>query len=244
MGGKDLIFPHHENERAQSYALFDIEPVRYWIHTDFVTINGEKMSKSLGNIVRIKDVLKKYDGEVLRYFLLTAHYRNPLDFSEKSLERAKKAYNSLRNSLELLDMEIAALKTFGENREDIGCKQTIDNFILSFMNVMDDDMNTPKALAILHEFSSFINKNTSKMSLEELEYCFSKFKELCNVLGLFEKFKRIPVLPENLTKLIKERELARKERDFEKADKIREKFREMGIQLIDTPNGTRWKWIC
>ena len=243
-GGKDLIFPHHENERAQSYALFDVEPVRYWVHTDFVTVNGEKMSKSLGNIVRIRDVLKKYDGEVLRYFLLTAHYRNPLDFSEKSLERAKKAYNSLKNSLELLDMEIAALKTFGENREDIGCKQTIDNFILSFINAMDDDMNTPKALAILHEFSSFINKNTNKMSLKELEYCFSKFKELCNVLGLFEKFKRIPVLSEDLSKLIKERELARKERDFEKADKIREKFREMGIQLIDTPNGTRWKWIC
>ncbi len=240
-GGKDLIFPHHENERAQSYALFGVEPVRYWIHNDFVTIRGEKMSKSLGNIVRIRDVLRKFDGEVLRYFLISAHYRSPLDYSEKALERAKKSYNSLRNSLELLDMEIAYLKTFEENRESVNCSATVDSFFKSFIDAMEKDMNTPKALAVLHEFSSFINKNVSTMSLEELEYCFDRFKQLCWIVGLFENYRRIPTLSRELAELIREREIARKERNFEKADAIRNKFRDMGYLLIDTPKGTRWK---
>ncbi len=240
-GGKDLIFPHHENERAQSYALFGVEPVRYWIHNDFVTIRGEKMSKSLGNIVRIRDVLRKFDGEVLRYFLISAHYRSPLDYSEKALERAKKSYNSLKNSLELLDMEIAYLKTFEENRESVNCSATVDSFFKSFIDAMEKDMNTPKALAVLHEFSSFINKNVSTMSLEELEHCFDRFKQLCWILGLFENYRRIPTLSRELAELIREREIARKERNFEKADAIRNKFRDMGYLLIDTPKGTRWK---
>jgi cysteinyl-tRNA synthetase len=242
-GGRDLIFPHHENERAQSYALFDVEPVRYWIHNDFVTIRGEKMSKSLGNIVRIRDVLQRFDGEVLRFFLLSAHYRSPLDFTEKALERAKKSYNSLKNSLELLDMEISALKTFGEDRNPINCKGVVDSFVQRFMNAMDSDMNTPKALAVLHEFSSFINKNVSCMSIDELEFCFSKFKELCWILGIFERYRRVPTLSEDLARMIKEREIARKEKNFEKADAIRNRFRDMGIILIDTPKGTRWKLI-
>ena len=240
-GGKDLIFPHHENERAQSYALFGVEPVRYWIHNDFVTIRGEKMSKSLGNIVRIRDALRRFDGEVLRYFLISAHYRSPLDYSEKALERAKKSYNSLKNSLELLDMEIAYLKTFEENRESVNCSATVDSFFKSFIDAMEKDMNTPKALAVLHEFSSFINKNVSTMSLEELEHCFDRFKQLCWIVGLFENYRRIPTLSRELAELIREREIARKERNFEKADAIRNKFRDMGYLLIDTPKGTRWK---
>ncbi len=242
-GGKDLIFPHHENERAQSYALFGVEPVRYWIHNDFVTIKGEKMSKSLGNIVRIRDVLKRFDGEVLRFFLLSAHYRSPLDYSEKALERAKKSYNSLKNSLELLDMEIAYLKTFGEDRTPVNSYATVDSFFRRFIDALEEDMNTPKALATLHEFSSFVNKNVANMSLEELEYCFNMFKQLCWTLGLFESYKRVPALPQDVAELIREREIARKERDFEKADAIRSKFREMGYILIDTPKGTRWKLI-
>ncbi len=241
-GGRDLIFPHHENERAQSYALFGVEPVRYWIHNDFVTIRGEKMSKSLGNIVRIRDVVAKFGGEVLRYFLLSAHYRSPIDYSESAMERAKKSYNSLKNSLELLDMEIAYLKTFGEDRNPLGVGEKADAFAQRFLKAMEEDVNTPKALAVLHEFSSFLNKNVSVMSLEELEYCFRKFKDLCWILGLFESYGRIPVLSADMAELIREREMARKERDFERADAIREKFREMGFVLIDTPKGTRWKF--
>ena len=242
-GGRDLIFPHHENERAQSLALTGMEPVRYWIHNDFVTIRGEKMSKSLGNIIRIREVVAKYGGEVLRYFLLSAHYRSPLDYSEKAMERAKKSYNSLLNSLTLLDMEIAYLKTFGESREPKNIHNAVEDFFRQFVMALEDDMNTPKALAVLHEFSSFVNKNVASMSLDELEYSFERFKGMCSILGLFESYRRIPVMSKEMAELIREREMARKERDFERADAIREKFREKGFVLIDTPKGTRWRWI-
>ena len=140
-------------------------------------------------------------------------------------------------------MEISALKTFGEDRNPINCKGVVDSFVQRFMNAMDSDMNTPKALAVLHEFSSFINKNVSCMSIDELEFCFSKFKELCWILGIFERYRRVPTLSEDLARMIKEREIARKEKNFEKADAIRNRFRDMGIILIDTPKGTRWKLI-
>lgn len=240
-GGKDLIFPHHENERAQSYALFDVEPVKYWIHNDFVTINKEKMSKSLGNIIRIRDVVEKYGGEVLRYFLLTAHYRSPLDFNEDALEKAKKSYTALKNSLEVLDMEIAAIKTFGN---DLGLENAnYEQFVKKFEKSMDDDFNTPKALAVLHEFSNYINKVVYETKLESLEIMFNTFKRLCSVLGFFEKYKRVPILDKKSVELIMERETARKEKNFEKADKIRDLFKNNGIQLIDTPRGTRWKLV-
>lgn len=246
-GGKDLIFPHHENERAQSYALYGVEPVRYWIHNDFVTIRGEKMSKSLGNIVRIKDVLKKKSGEVLRYFLLSAHYRSPLDYSDGAIERAEKAYIALRNTLELIDMEIAALKTFGA--KDVEKSGELNDATLRLLNnfkeAMEDDFNTPKAIAALHDFSTSANKlvNEGNVSLDELEVAFKKFSELCGILGIFADYRRIPPLSTEQAELVKERELARKERDFEKADKIREEFRSKGYALIDTPRGTRWKLI-
>jgi cysteinyl-tRNA synthetase len=239
-GGRDLIFPHHENERAQSYALFGVEPVRYWIHCDFVMIKGEKMSKSLGNIIRIRDVLSRYEGEVIRYFLLTAFYKSPLDYSEKALENAKKSYNYLKNTLENLDMEISALKSFGVDRAHKGID--IGDFVKAFEDAMDF-MNTPKALSVMHRFAKFINRHLYEMSLNELKLCFSTFKRFGGVLGLFEKYTRIPTLPQELIELIKEREIARKEKDFERADKIREKLREKGIVLIDTPKGTRWKVV-
>ncbi len=239
-GGKDLIFPHHENERAQSYALFDVEPVKLWVHNDFVTIKGEKISKSLGNIVRIRDVLAKYDGEVLRYFLLSAHYRSPLDYSEDALERARKSYNSLKEALINADMEIAALKTFGDRE---CCGVDFEKFVNEFEKAMDDDLNTPKALATLHEFARYINKIVPEACLGELEKMFDAYWRLCKVLGLFEKYERVPVLSAKDVELIREREAARRARDFKRADEIRDSFRHRGLQLIDTPRGTRWRRV-
>ncbi len=244
-GGRDLIFPHHENERAQTYALFGVEPVKLWMHNDFVTVDGEKMSKSLGNVIRIKDVIDRYGGEVVRYFLLTAHYRTPINFSEDALERAGRAYRSLKTALVNVDMEIAALKSFSE-KTGVGdsaeaSAETCSEFKAKFEDAMDDDLNTPKALAVLHEFASFINRLVSRYgSIDDLETAFRTFKELCNVLGLFEKYERVPELGEDDVNLVLEREKARKERDFERADRIRDEFRKRGIRLIDTPRGTRW----
>jgi len=240
-GGKDLIFPHHENERTQSYALNGIEPVRYWIHNDFVTVEGEKMSKSLGNIVKIRDVLERYDGEVLRYFLISSHYRSPLNYSEKSLISAKNSYISLKNTLESLDMEIAARKTFRENGKKLNVSS--DSFVEKFENAMDDDFNIPKAIAVLHEFSRTLNRiaNSGEGQLEELESLLQTFLGLLRILGLFEKYERIPELDDKLAAMVKEREEARRSKDYKKADSIREIIRESGLILVDTPRGTRWK---
>lgn len=238
-GGKDLIFPHHENERAQSYAFFGVEPVKIWVHNDFIRIRGEKMSKSLGNIVRIRDVLQKYDGEVLRYFLLTAHYRSPLDYTEDALERAKKAYDYLKEALINLDMEIAYLKTFGDRNENI--QVDVRDYVERFENAMNRDLHTPDAIAVLHEFTGYINKSLYELNLSQAEKLYDTFKNLSGVLGLFEKVERVPVLSEEDAKKVLEREKARKGRNFKVADAIRNEFAEKGIRLIDTPKGTRWR---
>ncbi|MCS7121481.1 MAG: cysteine--tRNA ligase [Archaeoglobaceae archaeon] len=236
-GGKDLIFPHHENERAQSYSLFNVEPVKIWVHNDFVTVKGEKMSKSLGNIVRIRDVLEKFEGEVLRYFLISAHYRSPLDYSEDALETSKKAYEKLKNTLINLDMEIAYLKTFKEDRKN---SLNLEDFVKSFEDAMENDLNTPKALAALHEAASLINASLYSTKLEDLEIAFEKFKTMCSILGIFEKYVRIPVLNNELAEKILMRENARAKKNYELADKIRKEFLTIGLKLIDTKHGTRW----
>jgi len=149
--------------------------------------------------------------------------------------------NLLKNSLEVLDMEIAAIKTFGN---DLGLENAnYEQFVKKFEESMDDDFNTPKALAVLHEFSNYINKVVYETKLESLEIMFNTFKRLCSVLGFFEKYKRVPILDKKSVELIMERETARKEKNFEKADKIRDLFKNNGIQLIDTPRGTRWKLV-
>ena len=245
-GGKDLIFPHHENERAQSLALTGVEPVRYWVHNDFVRIRGEKMSKSLGNIVRIRDVLEKYDGEVLRYFLLSAHYRTALDFSEEAMEKCRRAYEYLRNTLEAIDMEIAAIKSgVYPSGESVEMAEEASALEASFVRAMDDDLNTPLAFAALHTFANSANRilKEGNSSLSSLERAFDVMKTLCGVLGLFENYARVPVLGSAIVDRIKEREQCRKERDFERADKIRDELREKGYQLVDTPRGTRWRVV-
>jgi len=237
-GGRDLIFPHHENERAQSYALFGVEPVKIWVHNDFLTISGEKMSKSLGNIVRIRDVVKEYGGEVLRYFILTAHYRSPLDYSDRAMKSAKNAYDYLRTSLLNLDMEIAFLKTFGDRNGLYGVD--FESFRRKFINAMERDLNTPQAIAVLHELASFVNSNLYSFNLQQAERAYQIFRELSGILGLFERIRRIPYLGKNDAELILKREKARKEKNFDEADRIRREFAERGIKLIDTANGTRW----
>ncbi|MEM3796569.1 MAG: cysteine--tRNA ligase [Archaeoglobaceae archaeon] len=238
-GGRDLIFPHHENERAQTYALFGTEPVKIWMHNDFLKISGEKMSKSLGNIVRIRDAIAKHRGEVLRYFLLTAHYRSALNYSETELEKARKAYEYLRHSLLNVDMEIAFLKTFDCQRTKTFDLRSFEN---EFISAMDDDLNTPKAIATIHTYANVVNKELHNFNLETLERFLEMMLNFFSVLGLFEGWKRIRVLKKEEVELLREREFARKSGDFEKADKIREKFREKGIVLLDTKWGTRWRY--
>ncbi len=235
-GGMDLVFPHHENERAQSHALFDTEPVRYWIHNNFVTVDGEKMSKSLGNIIRIRDVVERHGGMALRYLLLSAHYRHPLDYSEEKVIEAKKSYEYLLNSLRNADMEISYIKTFLGDREG----ETIPSAMDDFVGALENDFNTPKALSIMHRLASSINSVQFSASLESLERAFEELYAMMDVMGLVRGYVRSPVLDDDERARIVEREEARRKRDFKLADSIRDEFKNKGIQLVDTKHGTRW----
>ena len=232
-GGVDLTFPHHENEIAQSCSLVanDCEPSefsKYWFHNGFVTSNGEKMSKSLGNIKLVNDILKEYSGPVIRLSLLSSHYRQPLDWSKKILDQSKK--NILRFSKVLKDIE---------NKVDTNNLNQNDN---DFIRALYDDLNTPKALAVLNGWFDDLKKNSS--SNENLVILI---KQALQIFGL--DIKRNQSTNTNITeeekimieKMIQEREIARKNKDFRKADELREKLKEMRIFLDDTSGGTIWK---
>ena len=232
-GGVDLTFPHHENEIAQSCSLVanDCEPSefsKYWFHNGFVTSNGEKMSKSLGNIKLVNDMLKEYSGPVIRLSLLSSHYRQPLDWSKKILDQSKK--NILRFSKVLKDIE---------NKVDTNNLNQNDN---DFISALYDDLNTPKALAVLNGWFDDLKKNSS--SNENLVFLI---KQALQIFGL--DIKRNQSTNTNITeeekimieKMIQEREIARKNKDFRKADELREKLKEMRIFLDDTSGGTIWK---
>ena len=232
-GGVDLTFPHHENEIAQSCSLVanDCEPSefsKYWFHNGFVTSNGEKMSKSLGNIKLVNDILKEYSGPVIRLSLLSSHYRQPLDWSKKILDQSKK--NILRFSKVLKDIE---------NKVDTNNLNQNDN---DFIRALYDDLNTPKALAVLNGWFDDLKKNSSSN-----ENLVISIKQALQILGL--DIKRNHSTNTNITeeekimieKMIQEREIARKNKDFRKADELREKLKEMRIFLDDTSGGTIWK---
>ncbi len=243
-GGKDLIFPHHENEIAQSEAATGKTFVRYWMHNEFVTIKGEKMSKSLGNIVTMRELLQKYDARVLRFFLASVHYRDPVDFDEKAIKDSEKLYRKLENALEMLDAEINATEDDGWVDED--AIREVDRFVKEFEEAMDDDFDASRATRVLVEFASFINKyvnSEERKSRRAMEHMLDQFLKLASVLGIFEDFERSEGLDVEEMKMIEEREKLRKERRFEEADRIRDELRKRGVLVFDTPRGVRWRKI-
>ena len=232
-GGVDLTFPHHENEIAQSCSLVanDCEPSefsKYWFHNGFVTSNGEKMSKSLGNIKLVNDMLKEYSGPVIRLSLLSSHYRQPLDWSKKILDQSKK--NILRFSKVLKDVE---------NKVDTNNLNQNDN---DFIRALYDDLNTPKALAVLNGWFEDLKKNSS--SNKNLVFLIKKALQIFGLDIKGNQSTNINITEEEkimIERMIQEREIARKNKDFRKADELREKLKEMRIFLDDTSGGTIWK---
>jgi len=224
-GARDLIFPHHEAEIAQMESVSGKKPfVKYWLHTGFLNVEGKKMSKSLGNVFNIRDITKEYDPKVIRYFFISSHYRMPIDFSKKLLEQSS-------NSLKRINDFIIKLRT-SKDKDNI---KLIEKTKKLFIEAMDNDFDTPKAFAILFDFIREVNKKGgSKKALEFLEEIDSIFDILT-----FEDI----LLDKQITKLIEEREKARKKKDFKKADEIRDKLKEKGIILEDTKEGVRWKKI-
>ncbi|MDE3840577.1 cysteine--tRNA ligase [Bacillus methanolicus] len=238
-GGQDLTFPHHENEIAQSEAYTGKTFARYWMHNGYINIDNEKMSKSLGNFVLVNDIIKKHDPQVLRFFMLSVHYRNPINYSEEVLENTKAGLERIKTSYQNLKHRKNASTGLTENNQEWLNK--IKSLREQFIREMDDDFNTANGVSVLFELSKAANyylleKNTSQ---EVIDAFMKEFEELFSVLGL--TLEKEELLDEEIEALIEKRIQARKNRDFQLADQIRDQLKDMNIILEDTPQGTRWK---
>ena len=248
-GGSDLIFPHHENEIAQSEASNNQPFVKYWIHNGYLCLNNKKMSKSLGNIMKVREIRERYSGEVIRYFILSAHYRKPLDFNEEQLQQAQNSLQRLKNTLYNVDYIIKMGKfnrTLSERDKLLLAK--IKTNKRKFIEAMDDDFNTPAAMSWIFELNKEVNIYLISKGLKNqtiLEEILEFYHELAGqVLGILSKKDLIIEFEElEIKKMIEERETARKTKNWNKADQIREKLKERGIMLEDTAEGVRWKKI-
>ena len=242
-GGQDLIFPHHENEIAQSEARSGKQFARYWMHNGYINVDNQKMSKSLGNFFTVRDILSEFSGQVIRFFLLSAHYRNPVNFSKELILQAKAGMERLANSKERLVFTISHAK--GQmNESELELVSALENHRDRFIEAMDDDINTADAISIIFELARFSNTNvTENSSLEWAEKNLSLFNELTGVLNIIKAEDTASIDNEQIEKLIKDRVEAKKNKDFALADAIRDELKSMGIEIEDTRQGTKWKKI-
>ena len=242
-GGEDLIFPHHENEIAQSECCNDKIFARYWMHNAFLNIDNRKMSKSLGNFRTVREISQQYDLQVLRFFMLNAHYRSPLNFSADLMEASKNALERIVEAAgKLADQkDHAAVREASQEEKEL-IKES-ESFVTKFEDAMDDDFNTADALAAVFELVKFSNTNvTGESSAEFAGQLFTTMKDLCEVLGLNVE-KKDEILDKEIEDLIQERQEARKSKNFARADEIRDELLAKGIQLKDTREGVKWKRI-
>ena len=241
-GGEDLIFPHHENEIAQSECCNGKIFARYWLHNGFLNIDNRKMSKSLGNFFTVREIGEKYDLQVLRFFVLSAHYRSPLNFSAEIMESSKNALERILTAVETLN-HLAETAASGMTAEEERACEEMRQFRAKFEEAMDDDLNTADAVSSVFELVKFANTNASADSSKEfVETLKKEISELCDILGIITE-KKADTLEAEVEALIAERQAARKAKDFAKADEIRDKLLAMGIQLKDTREGVQWKRI-
>lgn len=240
-GGEDLIFPHHENEIAQSEAANGVPFANYWMHNGFLNIDNKKMSKSLGNFFTVREIAEKYDLQVLRFFMLSAHYRSPLNFSADLMESAKSGLERIHNTYDNIVYLIENASNKEESTEE--AKAFIDSIIKKFEDAMDDDFNTADAISAVFELVRYINQNTNeKTAVNVLELYKEKLLMLCDILGIILE-KEEKLLPEDIEKMIEERQEARKNKDFARADEIRDELLNKGIVLEDTREGVKYKWL-
>jgi cysteinyl-tRNA synthetase len=257
-GGRDLLFPHHENERAQSMAANQAEFARYWVHNGFVTIESEKMSKSLGNFLTIRDALETYHPEVLRLFLLSKHYRSPLDFSKDHVLEIQSGLVRIYRTMERMEVALGPF-TGDSSREEVLSGDPGDPFLKQFVETMDDDLNTAGALGLVFEKIKEINRHLDGAgdSIHQQDRELLEHHRRCvliagRVLGFlnerpeafFEALSaaREQVDPEIVEGMIQERNDARDRKDWASADEIRDRLKGMGIVLEDTPRGTKWRY--
>ncbi len=241
-GGQDLVFPHHENEIAQSECANCKPFARYWMHNGYINVDNKKMSKSLGNFFTVRDVLNEFDGEVIRFFMLSAHYRSPINFSKDLIEQAKTGLERIYTCVENLEF-LKNTATDGKLSDEI--KKLVENCNKVFRDAMDDDLNTGLAIASLFDFVREINSKittSTENSKEDIDISINLLKELGGVLGILQKSDS-KNLDAEIEEMIEKRQQARKDRNFALADEIRDTLKEQGIILEDTPNGVKWKRI-
>ncbi len=240
-GGEDLIFPHHENEIAQSECCNGVPFARYWLHNAFLNIDNRKMSKSLGNFFTVREIGEKYDLQVLRLFMLSAHYRSPLNFSAELMEASRNSLERIQNAVGNLNHLLANVSAEELTEEEKELVSQLSSYEEKFDAAMDDDLNTADALAAIFELVRFANthagEESSKAFLSALK---EKIVSLSDVLGLIAE-KKEEMLDADIEALIEERQAARKARNFARADEIRNELLSKGIVLEDTREGVKWK---
>lgn len=240
-GGEDLVFPHHENEIAQSEAANGKNFAKYWMHNAFLNIDNKKMSKSLGNFFTVRDISEKYDLQVLRFFMLSAHYRSPLNFSADLMEAAKNGLDRIITGVENLKYALGVSEKNAMDEEERALLEEAKNYAVKFDEAMDDDFNTADAISAIFELIKFANTNAdSSKSKEFLQALLDEVKMLCDICGL-EVDKKEELLDGDIEALIEERTAARKAKNFARADEIRDELLNKGIILEDTREGVKWK---
>ncbi len=240
-GGQDLIFPHHENEIAQSECCNGTDFARYWMHNGFITVDNEKMSKSLGNFFTVRDVAEKYGYEPIRYLMISCQYRSPINYSYDAIEQCKASLTRLYTCRDNLEFALSnAVEQAGENDAETIAK--IDAYQQKFVDAMEDDLNTADAIGVLFELVREINTNVNDgvHSKALVEHAAKIFNELTDVLGLLYERKAEKSLDEEVEALIEARTAARKAKNWAEADRIRDELKAKGVILEDTPQGVKW----
>lgn len=240
-GGEDLIFPHHENEIAQSEAANDVEFARYWMHNAFLKIDGEKMSKSLGNFFTIRDIGKKYPLQVIRFFMLSAHYRSPLNFSDTLVESAKASLERILNAMSRLEDAMDGAEEKDITEEEKAFLSQMKDYVVKYENAMEDDLNTADAISVIFEMVKAANSSISSANAKSvIKEVYETIGKLCDILGIITKVEA-EILDDDIEALIEERQAARKAKNFARADEIRDTLAAQGIVLEDTREGVKWK---
>lgn len=240
-GGEDLIFPHHENEIAQSESCSGKVFARYWMHNAFLNIDNRKMSKSLGNFFTVREISEKYDLQVLRFFMLNAHYRSPLNFSAELMESSKNALERIQTAVDNLKFLAEHASVQEMTLEEAAKTEEAGKYEKAFDDSMDDDFNTADAIAAIFDLVKFANTTADeKSSKAYADTLREKIQGLCDIMGLITE-KKEELLDADIEKLIEERQAARKAKNFARADEIRAELLEKGIVLEDTREGVKWK---
>ncbi len=241
-GGADLVFPHHENEIAQSEGATGKQFSKYWMHNGYINIDNKKMSKSLGNFFTVRDIAQEFDLSTVRFFILSAHYRNPINFSRDLIKAAENSLERIYNAKNNLDYLISLNKN-SKADDDNEFNEELNKYKKQFCDAMDDDFNTADAIAAIFELVKFININADENSSQNKLYAAqSLLNELTGVLGIAQSIDT-QMLDKDIEELIEKRQQARKDKDFALADKIRDELKAKNIMLEDTKEGVKWKRI-